>query len=155
MKELKKNIDKILVDETFTHDINGSIVDKILAVITPTNIEWVGKCPVCHLGLSTGPSAITKRSKYVIAENHCSTCDGTGKSIRQATIGEVLEKLPKMLDYIYGIEAPFKEAFGADYEVPDALTVNNGQLRIKEIINVTDWVMTEKVLLPGELPKEI
>ena len=59
-----------------------------------------------------------------------------------------------MLDYIYGIEAPFKGAFGADYEVPDALTVNNGQLRIKELINVTEWVIREKVLLPGELPEE-
>ena len=150
MKELKKNIDKILVDETFTHDINGSIVDKILSVITPTNIEWVGKCPDCHLGLSTGPSAITKKSKYITAENHCSTCDGTGKSIRQATIVEVLEKLPKMLDYIYGIEAPFKGAFGADYEVPDTLTVNNGQLRIKELIDVTEWVIKEKLLPPSE-----
>lgn len=83
------------------------------------DIEWVGECNACDNG-------------WVLdrVENECVKCNGTGKITRPATIEEVLEAMVGVLDHI---NMPIMDAAilrGAIKE--QALTINNGRLRIKD-----------------------
>ena len=75
------------------------------------NIEWVGECPDMAMD--------------------CPRCNGTGKLIRQATLDEVVKVFPEVLKAIKPSDTD-TTAY-PEYLLKEALTINNGQLRIKEV----------------------
>ena len=85
-------------------------------------IEWVGKCdnPYCD-------------SKFEEDEGvACSVCNGTGEVRREATVEEVVEVFPKLLEAIK--ITPVSSPAYREYTLNEALTTNGGTLRVKEVI---------------------
>lgn len=128
MDELEEKIMKILDDvysdgAAMVHpDIRrkaGLILNLFSDLIK--DIEWVGTCPK-EIEIDA-PEYPTRKAFDV-----CPKCNGTGNTTRPASIEEVLEMFPEILNILN---------LGGTVWIPsdpvqNALTINNGRLRIKE-----------------------
>lgn len=84
-------------------------------------IEWVGECDRCY-----GAKKFREASKPPHIVSDCPKCNGTGTITRPATLEEVLEKLPKIIEKLSWF---YDNNY---YHDKLALIINNGTLRVKE-----------------------
>ena len=128
--ETGKTIDDLIIKHCHTHAccMQDNKSELVLDIIEAKhsdlikNIEWVGECESCR---GRGGEVNFKHS------NLCPKCNGIGKITRPATIEEVLGNVPLMLDIM---QVLYKELPNIKATVEQALTINNGRLRIKEDI---------------------
>ena len=121
------------------HDV---VVNEILALITPKDIEWVGECDCCegrgrHAEGNSGSYPCTYMNCSVGAHREYNTsddvpkellglkCNGTGNITRPATFEEVMEKLPEMIGTLNDVALII--------QTNSSITVNNGQLRLTRL----------------------
>ena len=135
--DIREEIEKIIedgYDEFLAADFKNrapnqsieGVAGNILTLITPKDIEWAEECERCKLEW--------QQDRDDDNSGNCPECNGTGKITRPATLEEVLEVLPKILRLTsedYSCQCNLCYCGICAVRIA-ALTVNNGQLRIKE-----------------------
>lgn len=127
MEELRRKLCEIEATH-FKCNIPEKAKQEILSLFSDSikDIQWEGECKECENGWLEKCGCPFRRVDYL----ECAKCNGTGKITRPATIEEVLEFSLKAIKLINKQIIYVGTIYTGD--INRAITINNGQLRIKE-----------------------